>query len=137
MPVWLNFNTQADWQLYGVPAAMDARLFVKQGQSQDWQPRQYPFTALNETGYGGILLVCDVMGTPKAFDASCPVEMKRNVRVFINSDDEAECPECHSTYDVFSLDGHPTGGRAANEGWGLRRYSVGPGNRGEYITVHR
>lgn len=137
MPVGLSFTTQADWQLYGTPAALDARLFVKQGQPQQWMPQNYPYTALSETGYGGVLLVCDVLGNPKAFDAACPVELKRDVRVFINADNEAECPQCHSTYDVFSLDGHPIGGRAANEGWGLRRYYVSPGTRGEFLTVHR
>ena len=42
-------------------------------------------------------LVCDVMGVPKAYDAACPVEVKRDVRVFINDEHEAECPVCHST----------------------------------------
>ncbi len=137
MPVWLSFNTQADWQLYGTPAAMDAQLFLKQGNREEWVPRQYPFAALSETGYGGVLLVADVMGTPKAYDAACPVEVKRTVRVFINDKHEAECPDCHSTFDVFSLDGHPLSGRAAQEGWGLRRFAVGPGSRGEYMVVRR
>ena len=133
MPVWLSFNSQAEWQLYGVPAALDARLFVKSAA----QPPNYPYKALEETGYGGILLVCDMMGMPKAFDASCPVEIRRDVRVFINESHEAECPECHSTFDVFSLDGHPLSGRAANEGWGLRRFTVAPGTRGEVMTVRQ
>lgn len=133
MPVWLSFNSLAEWQLYGVPAAMDVRLFVKSALL----PQGYPYKALDETGYGGVLLVCDVMGAPKAFDASCPVEIKRDVRVYINEAHEAECPVCHSTFDVFSLDGHPLSGRAASEGWGLRRYSVVPGTRGEVMTVRR
>ncbi|MBP3639193.1 MAG: hypothetical protein J6J20_04835 [Muribaculaceae bacterium] len=137
MPVWLSFNSQAEWQLYGVTAAMDAQLFVKQGERHEWVPPQYQYSAISETGYGGLLLVCDVMGTPKAYDAACPVEIKRTVRVFINDDNKAECPQCHSTYDVFSLDGHPLSGRAADEGWGLRRFSVGPGSRGEYMVVRR
>ncbi|MDE6454167.1 MAG: hypothetical protein K2L27_08200 [Muribaculaceae bacterium] len=131
MPVSLSFNTQADWTLYGTPAALDARLFVKSLR----MPSNYPYTAIDETGYGGIFLVCDVMGTPRAFEAACPVEVKRDVRVFINDSHEAECPQCHSTYDVFSLDGHPLSGRAANEGWGLRRYSVSPGTRGEFMII--
>lgn len=131
MPVWLSFNTQADWTLYGTPAAMDHKLFVK----ADRTPANYPYTALDETGYGGVLLVCDVMGYPKAYDAACPVEVKRDVRVRINDDLKAECPVCHSTFDVFSLDGHPLSGRAADEGWGLRRFSVGPGTRGETMVV--
>ena len=131
MPVWLSFNSQPEWTLYGTPAALDHRIFVK----SERLPANYPYTALNETGYGGVLLVCDVMGNPKAFDAACPVEVSRTVRVFINADNKAECPRCHSTYDVFSLDGHPVGGRAAQEGWGLRRFAVLPGAGGEFLTV--
>lgn len=131
MPVWISFNSQADWQLYGTPAALDARIFVK----SDRIPQNFPYHAIDETGYGGVLLVCDLMGTPRAFDAACPVEVKRTVRVFINDHHEAECPQCHSTFDVFSLDGHPLSGRAAQEGWGLRRFSVAPGSRGEYMVV--
>lgn len=131
MPVWLSFNSEAEWTLYGTPAAMDARLFVKSTRT----PANFPYSALDETGYGGVLLVCDVMGMPKAYDAACPVEVKRDVRVFINEAHEAECPQCHSTFDVFSLDGHPLSGRAAEEGWGLRGYSVGPGSRGEFRVV--
>lgn len=52
----------------------------------------YPYTALDETGYGGVLLLSDVHGVPKAYDAACPVEVKRDVRVFINGSHEAECP---------------------------------------------
>ena len=133
MPVWLSFNTQAEWTLYGTPAAMDARIFVKSGRV----PADYPYTALDETGYGGVLLLSDVHGVPKAYDAACPVEVKRDVRVFINGSHEAECPVCHSTFDVFSLDGHPLSGRAAEQGWGLRRFGVGPGSRGEYMVVRQ
>ena len=112
---------------------MDARLFVKQSLI----PSDFPYTSIEETGYGGVWLVCDVMGVPKAYDAACPVEVKRDVRVFINDEHEAECPVCHSTFDVFSLDGHPLSGRAAEEGWGLRRYGVGPGGRGEFMVVRQ
>ncbi|MDE6497102.1 MAG: hypothetical protein K2L21_00390 [Muribaculaceae bacterium] len=129
--VWLSFNFQADWTRYGTPAAGDYRLFVKSTLT----PSDYPYTALESTGFGGVLLVCDVMGNPKAFCAACPVEVKQDVLVFINDDNHAECPRCHSIFDVFSLDGVPIAGRAADEGWSLRRYSVGPGDRGEYMLV--
>ena len=46
MPVWLSFNSQAEWQLYGVTAAMDAQLFVKQGERHEWVPQQYQFCLL-------------------------------------------------------------------------------------------
>lgn len=81
--------------------------------------------------------MCDVLGTPQAFDLSCPVERSKDVRVFINEDNEylAECPKCHSTYNVFSLLGHPVSGEAASKGYALRRYRVGTGRAGEYMVV--
>lgn len=91
------------------------------------QPSDFPYTATTFTGFGGVLLLSDVLGNPQAYDLACPVERKRDVRVRIKPDDEylAECEECHSKYNVFSLTGHPVSGPAASKGYALRRYSVG------------
>ncbi|MDE6463974.1 MAG: hypothetical protein K2L16_05000 [Muribaculaceae bacterium] len=130
-PVNLPFITQAQWNIYGVAGAMDYKYFIREQR----QPANYPYTAASYTGFGGILLVSTVLGEPAAFDLACPVERSKNVRVFINTDDMvAECPECHSTYDVFSLAGYPMSGPAANNGYGLKMYHVGPG-RVDYMTV--
>lgn len=115
------FNTVADWNIYGVAAATDYRRFIRDERI----PANFPYTASTFTGYGGILLVCDVLGNPQAFDLCCPVEVKPTVRIAIDKDTQlAKCPVCGSTFDVFSLPGTPVGGKAADYGYGLRRYNV-------------
>ncbi len=132
-PVNIVFPTVAEWNVYGVSGAMTWKSFIR----QDRVPANFPYTASTYTGFGGVLLVCDVLGNPQAFDFSCPVERKQNVRVFINTEHEhlAECEECGSRYNVFSLLGHPVSGEAAEKGYALRRYKVGGGFGGEYMVV--
>ena len=72
-----------------------------------------------------------------AYDLACPVECRANERVFINEDSEAECPVCHSRYDVFEKLGHPISGPALDDGYGLQVYRVGPGAQGEYMIVSK
>lgn len=130
-PVSIPFVTIGDWNAFGVAGAMDYKRFIKDEQL----PPSYHYTAISATGFGGVLLAGDVNGQPVAYDLACPVECKRDVRIFINTDDMVgECPKCHSTYDIFSLGGHPLSGPAARDGFGLRRYNVGPG-RVDYMLV--
>ena len=132
MPVQITFNTIAEWNIYGVGGAMDYRRFIRDERI----PANYPYTAMTYTGFGGVLLTCDVLGNPMAFDLACPVERKQSVRVQINRDEYvAECPVCHSTYDVFSRPGTPLSGPAANDGYALRRYRVGPSQGGAYMLI--
>lgn len=123
--VSIAFTTEAQWSIYGAPAAMDCRMFVFTASER--LPKGFPYMASSATGFAGVLLVGDVNGTPRAFDLACPVDPKRNVRLFINDDHEAQCPVCGSRYDVFSLGGYPVGGPAAEKGYGLRQYRVAPG----------
>ena len=119
-PVNIVFTTPAMWDLYGVNGALQYRYFIP----SEHKPAGFSYTAGSHAGFGGILLVCSYMGEPRAYDLACPVERSQTVRVAINSDNLAECPGCHSTYDVFSLSGHPVSGPAANDGYGLRPYHV-------------
>lgn len=131
-PVQIAFGTVAEWNIYGVGGALDYRRFIRDERI----PANYPYTANTFTGFGGVLLTCDVLGNPKAFDLSCPVECKQTVRVEVNTDEYvAECPVCHSTYDVFSLPGTPLSGPAADKGYALRRYRVGPSQGGAYMLI--
>ena len=130
-PVNIAFPTVGDWNVLGVGGALDYRRFIK----EELIPADYHYSAISATGFGGVLLVCDVNGNPVAYDLSCPVECKRDLRIFVNTDElVGECPKCHSTYDIFTLGGHPLSGQAAKDGFGLRRYNVGPG-RGDYMLV--
>lgn len=131
-PVLIQFQSVAVWDAYGVAGAMSYRYFIK----SEKQPSGYPYTALSATGFGGVLLCGDINGRPVAYDLACPVECKQSTRVRINEDAlVAECPVCHSTYDVFALSGHPLSGPASKEGYGLRRYRVGGGSQGEYRVI--
>ena len=128
----ISFHTMADWNTYGVGGALQWKRFI----IDERIPANYPYTALTYTGFGGVLLGADAFGTPLAYDLACPYECRRNVRVGINTETMlAECPVCHSTYDVFSLYGHPVSGPSADRGYGMRRYYVGPGRAGEYMNV--
>ena len=132
--VYIPFNSQPEWTVYGVSGACSHKRFIK----QDRIPADFPYPAMSYTGYGGVLLCTDIHGTPVAYDLACPVEVNPTVRVVINSEKlEAECPVCHSTYDVFANNGIPTGGVAASDGYALRRYRVGAGASGQYMIVTR
>lgn len=131
-PVNIVFNTVADWDIYGVAGAMDYRRFIRDRRV----PANYPYTAMTYTGFGGVLLLTDVMGNPRAYDLCCPVECSRNTIVDIDTEKmQARCPDCGSTYEVFSLNGSPTSGPAAEYGYGLRNYRVLPGRDGAYRVV--
>ena len=131
MPVYIAFETAADWDVYGVAGALSSKEFIKDKRL----PRNYPYTALSQTGFGGVLLLTDVLGSPAAYDLACPVERNRQFLVEVDPDDEylAVCHECGSKYNVFSLRGHPVEGPAARHGYALRPYSVG--KRGNSFMV--
>ena len=85
------FPTVAQWDVYGVAGAMDYERFI----IDERLPRNFPYTAISATGYGGILLVSDVLGEAKAYDLACPVECKRDIRVAIDTETMlARCPVC-------------------------------------------
>lgn len=130
--VRLSFLSPGDWQLYGVSGALDFKTFVK----PDVKPNGFFFTAMSETGYGGILLVGNTIGEPMAYDLSCPVEAQRNIRVFINVEKSiAQCPKCGSTYNVF-YSGDALSGEAAQLRYSLKRYRVSmPGPQNEYAYI--
>lgn len=134
-PVRIVFTTESQWQLYGTPSASDVAKFIK----AESIPTGFPYTAMTETGFGGVLLVCDVMGDYKAFDIACPVEAKRNVRIqFEDSDINPRCPVCGSSFDVLSGIGIPLSGPAKDLAYPLQRYRVVLTNRPlEFATVTR
>lgn len=128
----LLFWTQADWVKYGVSGAGDYRVFDKKKRI----PSDFNYLASSATGFGGILLVSSLSGEPVAYDMACPVECRADVTVFINEDMQAECPVCHSCYDVFMQMGAPVAGEAATEGYGMEVYTVSPGPSGEYMVIY-
>jgi hypothetical protein len=129
--VYVPFTTIGDWHNYGVSGALQSRRFIKTDTEN--QPSGYVYPVVAATGFGGILLVCDVSSNVVAMDLACPVELNRTVRVAVDSETNmAKCPKCGSTYDVFNLNGAgagvPTSGPAINASgkktYALTRYTV-------------
>lgn len=132
-PVKVDFVNVGSWNAYGVGGALDYRKFIKSERI----PAGFPYTAMMATGFGGVLLVCGYEGEFKAYDLACPVERKNNVRINVDADAHVGvCPVCHSTYDIYRF-GSPLSGVAAENGYGLTRYNVGPGPAGEYMVISR
>ena len=105
--VHLTFHTVGDWNIYGVQGrrSLIAHLHI---QLQGARPSNFPYTTLDRTGYGGLLLVTDVLGDLHAYDLACPFEVRPNVRVSIPEGELfARCPSCGSTFDVFQNRGNP------------------------------
>lgn len=123
MPVQIVFTDVGMWNMYGVNGALQHKRFFRT-QSASY-PAGFFYTAATYTGFGGVLLVGDVMGDAKAFDLACPYERQADIRVSINPETNyAECPKCHSEYDVFENNGLPVSGPSAEHGYSLRKYGV-------------
>ena len=134
----LNLASASLWDTYGVSAFGDSRIFIR----PLGEPRNFPYTDKTATGYGGLLIVSGMnpftleAGVPMAYDLSCPVECKPDIRVAMKAGEAlpyAECPKCGSTYDVVERAGSPTSGPALQHKYGLRRYEVRAGAYGGYI----
>lgn len=135
--VYIPFTTAGEWDLYGAKAPLDARRFIRPSE-----PAGYSYPDYSFTGFGGVLQVCDLQGTLRAYDLSCPVECQPDVRVVVDySTNLARCPKCGSTYDVFLLNGSgplagaPVSGPALTSGYGLRRFNVVFGVDGRYALI--
>lgn len=130
----ISFTTIGDWHTWGVAGVGQPRAFILGLK----EPSGFPYTALSRTGFGGVILMGDIHGNPVAYDMACPVEARSDTRIhFVPETMKAECAVCHSTYEVVTNYGQPLSGPAAEKGYGLRRYHVGPGIGGEYMIITR
>lgn len=125
-PVYINLSYPGYWTTYGASSPGDYKTFIY--TTTERVPSNYPYTsnAASRTGFGGVLLVCDIYsGEPRAYDLSCPVERRADVRISVDENNyEAVCSKCGSHYDVMSAMGAPLSGKAVTEKVGLSRYSV-------------
>lgn len=133
-PVRVTFSTEGVWDVYGVHGATSWKRFVK----KDKIPVGFPYAIHDETGYGGLLVVCDIMGDNQVYDLACPVDIPAVSQVVIRQGETvAWCPKCESTYEVFSNYGIPLSGPAARHGYALKRYRIVYGGPGEYRVITR
>lgn len=128
MPVTILLSNAGSWNTYGVAAYGQYRYFIKELR----QPANFGYTDQTFTGFGGVLLIGGVDPfngntlAPLAYDLSCPVECKPDIRVAIDPQTlDAVCPVCGSHYNVTSAVGAPVSGVAADgkHKYGLQRYS--------------
>ncbi len=134
--VYIDLSNQAIWDSYGVHGYGQHTRFIKQERI----PANFPYSALTYTGFGGVLLISgragDDYNSPLAYDLSCPVEAKNNIRLSIDPQTfEAYCPKCHSRFDVCENNGAPISGEALSRNYGLQRYKVNPAQMGGYIIT--
>ena len=72
----IDLGNQGYWDTYGVHTVGQFRYFIK----SEKQPADFPYTAMTYTGFGGILLVTDMSGSPLAYDLGGPGECTPHVR---------------------------------------------------------
>lgn len=135
--VHLTFPTVGDWNVYGVQeAAAGHRIYINTPRLR--VPSDFPYSQLDYTGFGGLLLVTDVLGDLHAYDLACPYECKADVRIDVPAGStEARCPSCHSTFSIYTNFGNPTSGPAADRGYALQKYHVHYGGATEYCVISR
>lgn len=141
--VAINLTGAGIWNSYGVSGFGTHRNFIYNSSTRE--PRAFPYTATSATGFGGVLLIngVDVFTTesdvPLAYDLSCPVEAKADIRVGIDAETyDAVCPKCGSHYDVVTGGGGPLSGPAAQRDhkYALRRYRCLPSTDGGYLITN-
>ena len=142
MPVNIVLSDAGTWNTYGVSGFGSSRRFIISLR----EPSGFPYTQTSATGFGGVLLISGMdpytatTDVPLAYDLSCPVEMKSDVRVEVEGElYNAVCPVCGSKYDVTMGGGAPLSGPAASgeRKYGLRRYACYPSGNGGYVVTNR
>ncbi len=140
MPVYINLGDTGLWNVYGVSGVGDWTRFIKDLS----EPANFSYTSNQNTytGFGGVLLIGGLnpfdptIDEPLAYDLACPVECRRNVRVYIDPNNlEAVCPECGSRYNVLTAGGASLSGPAYtnNPRYGLTRYECLAAQNGGYL----
>ncbi|MGL4332680.1 MAG: hypothetical protein ACRCSR_07815 [Bacteroidales bacterium] len=125
-----SVNVRVNIDYWKLSAVLDYHRFVdKQG-----------LPASSFLGFGGILVV---NGFPLngesvayyAYDLSCPVEARPDIRVTINPELlQAECPKCKSRFAVFEGGGFPVYGEAKTNSLYMKQYKTRLSGRDIYIS---
>lgn len=130
MPVYINLSSASMWATFGVSNPLGSRYFnIEQGA-----PSGFPYTANSFTGFGGVLLVHNVMGQICAYDAACPFEHRKDVVLNVDLNDfQAVCPSCGGRFEIMNGNGIPMSDKALELGYALKSYKVIPSDHGFII----
>lgn len=139
LPVSINLSDAGMWNVYGVSGTGIHRSFNR----TDGIPAGFHYSEGTYTGFGGVLLIGGVdpfdsnTNVPLAYDLSCPVECKKDIRVYIDDNNlEAVCQKCGSRYNVVMGGGIAVSGQAYDHKprrYALRRYRCIPSGYGGYM----
>lgn len=142
-PVYIPLSDSGSWNVYGVSGFGSHKRFILSPALR--MPSGFPYTQQSATGFGGVLLIGGMdpfSGTteiPLAYDLSCPVEAKSDVRVEVEGESyHAVCPVCGSVYDVTMGAGAPISGPSTDHTrkYGLRRYKCNATLNGGFIITN-
>lgn len=143
LAVNINLTDIGMWNTYGVSGFGISNNFILTGNMR--VPAGFPYSVQSATGFGGVMLIGGMdpftndTNIPLAYDLSCPVECKADIRVVIDSETlEAVCPVCGSHYDVTMAGGSPVSGPAitGKYKYGLRRYNCLASPSGGYLITN-
>ena len=109
-PVYLNLDlTFEDKELKAIPSY------------KEYTAKNINIALGERAGFGGILVVHNMLGEYKAFDRACPYEINAGITVEVDNEVlYAVCPKCGTTYEIGIGSGVPNGSSKHH----LRQYSV-------------
>ena len=109
-PVYLNLDlSNKDKELRVIPSY------------KEYTARDINFAIGERAGFGGVLVVHNMLDEYKAFDRTCPYEINAGITVEVDNEVlYAVCPKCGTTYEIGIGAGIPNG----QSKHGLRQYNV-------------
>ena len=119
VPVYLNLDiTLEDKELRPIPSY------------KEYTPKNINIGLGERSGFGGVLVVHNILGGFNAFDRTCPYEVSQSITVEVDNEVlYAVCPKCGTKYEIGGGTGAPSG----LSKHGLRQYSVTANGNKLYI----
>jgi hypothetical protein len=88
---------------------------------KEYTAKNINITLGERAGFGGVLVVHNMLGEYRAFDRACPYEINAGITVEVDNEVlYAVCPKCGTTYEIGISAGVPNGTSKHS----LRQYNV-------------
>lgn len=118
-PIHLEINTRVGMFVSFVPGNITSHVIVDAGGFH-FNGITQPLTVQDAYGFAGTVVYIDASDSYAAYDLCCPHCMLRDLPCRIDGM-FAVCDSCHEQYDIYSGNGVPTRGIAAEP---LKRYNT-------------